>query len=164
MRKKKISMTYEELIRIALEEAHRAAQLGEIPVGAVVALNGKILARAHNFREATSDPSAHAEIVALREAGERLGTWRLEGTTVAVTLEPCAMCAGALVNARVRTLVYGCPDPNAGAALSLYNIVQDPRLNHELEVVSGVLARECAAILEQFFEVRRGSPETRHDD
>lgn len=152
-------MTDEELMRLALEEARIAALRSEVPVGAVVELDGKILARAHNAREAELDPTAHAEVLAMREAGAKLGSWRLEGTTVAVTVEPCAMCAGALVNARVKKLVYGCADSKAGAALSLYNIVQDPRLNHELEVIYGVLAEECAAVLEEFFEQRRGDTE-----
>ncbi len=148
-------MTDEELMRLALEEARAAAEAGEVPVGAVVERDGRILARAHNMRETAADPTAHAEILALRSAAALLGTWRLEGATVVVTLEPCPMCAGALVNARVQRLVYGCPDPKAGAVYSLYNVVCDPRLNHEVEVVDGVLGEECAAVLGDFFKQRR---------
>ena len=135
----------------ALAEARFAAGLGEAPVGAVLVLDGTIIARGHNLRETSGDPTAHAEVVALREAARRLGTWRLEGTTLYVTLEPCAMCAGALVLARVGTLVYGADDPKAGACGSLMNIVQDPRLNHRLEVVRGVRAEEAGALLRAFF-------------
>jgi tRNA(adenine34) deaminase len=147
----------EYLMSLALEEAEKAGAAGEIPVGAVVALDGEVLAAAGNARERTNDPTAHAEILAIREATRRLGTWRLEGATVAVTLEPCPMCAGALVNARVARLVYGCADPKAGAAYSLYNIVQDPRLNHSVEVVDGIAAERCAALLSAFFAKLRKS-------
>lgn len=145
----------EALVRLAIEEARKAARLEEVPVGAVVAKGEDILARAHNRRESDADPTAHAEILALREASRRLGTWRLEGCVLAVTLEPCPMCAGAIVNARISKLVYGCSDPKAGACYSLYNIVQDPRLNHEVEVVDGVLERDCASLLSDFFSSRR---------
>ncbi len=150
-------MTDEELMRLALEEARAAAEAGEVPVGAVVERGGRILARAHNMRETAADPTAHAEIVALRSAAAVVGSWRLEGATVVVTLEPCPMCAGALVNARVQRLVYGCADPKAGAVYSLYNVVCDPRLNHEVEVVDGVLGEECAAVLADFFKQMRGN-------
>ncbi len=145
----------EALVRAALEEARTAAALGEVPVGAVVARNGEILARAHNLRETTSDPTAHAEVLALREAARRVGSWRLEGLTLAVTLEPCFMCAGALVNARVDRLVFGAVDPKAGAVGSLGDVVRDPRLNHRMAVRSGVLATECGEILRAFFAARR---------
>lgn len=148
-------MSPEDLMRVALEEAGAGARAGEVPVGAVVEVDGRIVSRAHNRREELSDPTAHAELLAIREAASKLGTWRLEEATVAVNVEPCPMCAGALVNARVGRLIYGCSDPKAGAVFSLYNIVQDPRLNHEVEVVDGVLAEECAAVLEAFFRERR---------
>lgn len=153
-----VALTDDDLIRAALEEARTAAALDEVPVGAVVAVNGRIVACAHNLRETTSDPTAHAEIVVLREAARRLGSWRLEGATLAVTLEPCFMCAGALVNARVERLVFGASDPKAGAVGSLYDVVRDVRLNHRLEVRSGVLADECGALLKAFFSVRRRGP------
>ena len=145
----------EALVRAALEEARTAAALGEVPVGAVVARNGEILARAHNLRETTADPTAHAEVLALREAARREGSWRLEGLTLAVTLEPCFMCAGALVNARVDRLVFGAADPKAGAVGSLSDVARDPRLNHRLAVRSGVLAAECGEVLRAFFAARR---------
>lgn len=152
-------LTDEALVRLAIEEARKAVRLEEVPVGAVVAKGEEILARAHNRRESDQDPTAHAEILALREASRRLGTWRLEGCVLAVTLEPCPMCAGAIVNARISKLVYGCSDPKAGACYSLYNIVQDPRLNHEVEVVDGVLERDCAFLLSDFFSSRRTRPQ-----
>jgi tRNA(adenine34) deaminase len=141
---------------LALEEARAAAQAGDVPVGAVVIVRDAVIARGRNRREANSDPTAHAEIEALREAAAALGHWRVEGTLY-VTQEPCPMCAGALVNARVARLVYGCANPKAGAVVSLYQITTDARLNHRLEVVSGVRADECAAELREFFaELRRG--------
>ncbi len=139
----------------ALAEARAAAEAGEVPVGAVLVEGDLVVARGHNLRETLADPTAHAEIIVLRRAAEARGTWHLEGTTVYVTLEPCAMCAGALVLARVGRLVYGVPDPKAGAAGSLMNIVQDERLNHRLEVVSGIRARECGEVLRRFFRDRR---------
>ena len=148
-------MTMEGYMRLALEEAHRALEKGESPVGALVVEQGRVLSRAHNLRVANSDPTAHAEILALREAGQRRGSWRLDGATLYVTLEPCPMCAGALVLARVKHLVYGAMDPKAGAAGTLYNIVEDSRLNHRLEVTAGVLEKECSDILKAFFESRR---------
>ncbi len=147
----------DELMVLALEEARRAAAIGEVPVGAVVASNGRVIARAHNRRETTADPTAHAEIVALREAARRLGTWHLEGTTLVVTLEPCFMCAGALVNARVARLVFGAADPKAGAVGSLGDVPRDARLNHRLDVTSGVRSDECGAVLREFFAARRRS-------
>jgi tRNA(adenine34) deaminase len=150
-------MDIEAWMRVALEEARLAARAGEVPVGAVVVHDGRLVARAHNLRESTRDPLAHAEILALRAAAEALGRWRLIGCTLVVTLEPCPMCAGAVVNARPDRLVFGAPDPRAGAAGTLMDIVRDPRLNHRAEVVSGVLAEESAAILKAFFAARRSS-------
>ncbi len=143
-------------MRAALEEAARAARLGEVPVGAVVVVDDRIVASGHNRRESDRDPLAHAELLALREAARRLGSWRLSGATLYVTLEPCAMCAGALVNSRVDRLVYGAADPKAGYCGSLGDLVRDPRLNHRLAVESGVLAEECGELLRGFFsELRR---------
>ena len=139
-------------MREAIAEASAAALVGEVPVGAVVVdAAGTIVARGRNRREADQDPTAHAEVDALRRAATALGHWRLEGATVFVTLEPCPMCAGALVNARVARVVYGCPDPKAGALDTLFSIGRDPRLNHRFAVTSGVLADECAALLKGFF-------------
>lgn len=142
-------------MRLALDEAKLALNHDDVPIGAVVVKEGDVLSSAHNERELRGDPTAHAETLALRRATERTGDWRLDGTTAYVTLEPCSMCAGALVLARVDRLVYGPQDARAGAALSLYNITQDPRLNHQLEVVPGVLEDEGAALLTGFFEGRR---------
>ncbi|QIA28122.1 nucleoside deaminase [Thermaerobacter sp. PB12/4term] len=135
----------------ALAEARRALALGEVPVGAVAVYQDAIIARGHNLRERLGDPTAHAEILVLRKAAARLGGWRLEGVTLYVTLEPCPMCAGAIVLARVPRLVYGAPDPKAGAAGSLMNLVQHDRLNHRVELRSGVLAEASAALLRGFF-------------
>jgi tRNA(adenine34) deaminase len=147
-------------MELALEEARAAAAAGDVPVGAVVVHDGSILGRGRNRREVDRDPTAHAELVALRDAARALGHWRVEATLV-VTQEPCPMCAGAIVNARVRRLVYGCPNPKAGAVATLYQIPTDPRLNHRVEVVGGVRSEECAALLQAFFvELRRG-PEYR---
>ena len=141
----------------ALAEARRAAGIGEVPIGAVVVREGAVIGRGHNRREADGDPLAHAELLAIREAASRLEGWRLEGCTMYVTLEPCAMCAGALVNSRVERLVYGAADPKAGYCGTLGNLVQDPRLNHRLEVTAGVLESESAALLRGFFaSLRRG--------
>ena len=141
---------------IALREADRAASLGEVPVGCVlVGPDGAILATAHNQRETLQDPTAHAEMIAIRAAAEKIGSWRLEGVTCVVTLEPCAMCAGALVHARVARVVYGCDDPKGGAVATLYAIGSDPRLNHRFPLVRGVRAIECAARLRAFFAALR---------
>ena len=142
-------------MRLALDEARGAADHGDVPIGAVVVMDGDVVARAGNERELRGDPTAHAEVLALRGAAEKRGSWRLDGATVYVTLEPCPMCAGALVLARVERLVYGPQDPRAGAAYSLYNIVQDPRLNHRVEITSGILAEGSAELLTAFFEKRR---------
>ena len=141
---------------VALEEAGVAAQVGDVPVGAVVlGPNATLLSRRHNERELEGDPTAHAEILAIREAAEDAGSWRLEGATVVATLEPCPMCAGALLAARVTRVVFGAADPKAGACGSLYNLCADPRLNHEVEVVAGVRAAECAQVLSAFFTAKR---------
>ena len=145
----------ERMMTIALEEARGASSWGDVPIGAVVTKDEEVLARAGNARERDQDPTAHAEILALRAAAKRLSTWRLEGCTLYVTLEPCAMCAGALVLARVDRLVFGAKDDKAGFAGSLGDVVRDPRLNHAVEVESGVLAEECGAILREFFRERR---------
>ena len=142
-------------MRAALAEAAAAESHGDVPVGAVVLHEGKVVAARHNERELQGDPTAHAEILALRDAAARLGSWRLPGATLVVTLEPCPMCAGALVAARVDRLVFGAADPKAGACGSLYNLCVDPRLNHELRVTPGVLADEAAQLLVSFFASRR---------
>jgi len=139
----------------ALDEARAAEAHGDVPVGAVVVHAGRLIARGHNCRELDRDPLAHAELIALRRAAERLGRWRLSGCTLYVTLEPCPMCAGALVNARVDRLVYGAADPRAGACGSIMDLARDPRLNHRLEVEAGLLAGESAARLRRFFKARR---------
>jgi tRNA(adenine34) deaminase len=144
----------EAFMREALAEASQAGRDGDVPVGAVVVRDGHIIGRGHNRRQATADPTAHAEIEALRRASQSVGNWRVEGTLY-VTQEPCPMCAGALVNARVARLVYGCFNPKAGAVVTLYEIPTDVRLNHRMEVTGGVLAEECAALLRQFFEALR---------
>jgi tRNA(adenine34) deaminase len=139
-------------MREAIREARRAEAVGEVPVGAVLVKDGVVVGRGHNLRESSQDPTAHAELIATKGAASRLGTWRLSGVTVYVTLEPCPMCAGALVNARVDRVVYGATDPKAGATETLYAIGDDPRLNHRFEIVSGVLADECGALLSGFFQ------------
>jgi tRNA(adenine34) deaminase len=144
-------------MRQAIAEAERGAALGEVPIGALLVRGGEVLGRAHNRREIDRDPLAHAELLAIRKAAERTGGWRLGGTLY-VTLEPCPMCAGALVAARVERLVYGAADPKAGYCGTLGNVVQDPRLNHRLEVEPGVLAAECGALLSGFFAGLRRNP------
>lgn len=139
----------------ALDEARRCLEWGDVPVGAVVAREDQVLARAGNQRERLNDPTAHAEILALREASGSSGSWHLEGCTLYVTLEPCAMCAGAMVLARIDRLVFGSEDPKAGFAGSLGDLVRDPRLNHRIDVESGVLAEECGELLRGFFRQRR---------
>ena len=142
----------------ALAEARRAGEIGEVPIGAVIVLQGEIIGRGHNRREIDRDPLAHAEILAIRQAAGRTAGWRLLGSTMYVTLEPCAMCAGALVNSRIDRLVYGAADPKAGYCATLGNLVQDPRLNHRLEVTAGVLEEESAALLRGFFASLRKRP------
>jgi tRNA(adenine34) deaminase len=145
----------EQMMRVAIEEAKKAAAYGDVAVGAVVARADEVLSRAGNERERQQDPTAHAELIALRAAASAVGSWHLEGCTMYVTLEPCAMCAGALVLGRVERLVFGTDDPKAGFAGSLGNLVRDDRLNHTLEVESGVLSGECADLLKDFFRERR---------
>ena len=154
-----VKMVDDDFMRVAIAEAEKAGATGDVPVGAVIVLEGQIVATGHNRREALGDPTAHAEVEALRAAARVVGCWRVEGT-IYVTQEPCPMCAGALVNARVRRLVFGCDNPKAGAVRTLYTIPTDPRLNHRMEVSAGVLADECAALLRSFFaRLRAGSSE-----
>jgi tRNA(adenine34) deaminase len=145
----------EQYMRQAIEAAKIAEENGDVPIGAVVVYENQVIGRAYNQREQLKDPTAHAEIIALTQAAAFIESWRLHGCTIYVTLEPCAMCAGALVLGRLDRLVYGCNDPKAGACGSLYNIVQDERLNHRLEITSGVIADECAKLLQDFFQRRR---------
>jgi len=145
----------DELMGLALAEARAALALGEVPVGAVVVVDGEVVARGHNRREVDHDPSAHAELVAIRAACAAAGSWRLPDAQVVVTLEPCPMCAGAMVAARIGRLVFGAPDPKAGACGSLYNLGADPRLPHEFEVRGGVRSEECGGLLVDFFDDRR---------
>ncbi len=146
------------LMGVALDEARAALDHDDVPIGAVVARldTGEVVARRHNEREVAHDPTAHAEVLALRDAARAVGGWRLDGCMLVVTLEPCAMCAGALVNARLSVLVYGATDPKAGAVTSLYEIATDSRLNHRVEVHGGVRAGESSALLTAFFAARRG--------
>lgn len=142
-------------MQAALEEGRKAYAIGEIPIGSVIVYEGRVVGRGHNLRERDNDPVAHAEIVAIREAAETLGSWRLTGCTLYVTIEPCPMCAGALVMARVDRLVYGAADPKAGAVDSLYDLVRDPRLNHRVDVTAGVLREDCADLMQAFFRQLR---------
>lgn len=142
-------------MQLALKEAQLAASFGDVPVGAVVVRDGVVIGRGHNRREQDNDPTAHAEVIAIRQAAEALGAWRLTGCTLYVTIEPCPMCAGALVLARLDRLVYGAADPKTGATGSLWNIVQDERLNHRLDVTAGVLESECREVIRTFFRQRR---------
>lgn len=150
-----IATRWHEAMRAALDQARLASEHGDVPVGAVVVRGGEIIAARHNERELTGDPTAHAELLAVRDAAAVIGHWRLDDCTVVVTLEPCPMCAGALVNARVGRLVFGATDPKAGATGSLMNLVADPRLNHRMPVESGIDADECGALLKEFFAARR---------
>ena len=142
---------------VALDEARKALEHGDVPVGAVVLLDGKIVAQRHNERELTGDPTAHAEVLALRDAAALTKNWRLDQATLVVTLEPCPMCAGAALNARVAKIVFGASDPKAGATGSLYNLCADARLNHEIPVLPGVRAQEASTLLTDFFAERRES-------
>jgi len=151
-----MSMNHERWMREALSEARAAAEAGEVPVGAVVVWHDQIIGRGRNRKETLGDPTAHAEILALREAAGALGGWRLSGTTLYSTLEPCCMCAGAIVNARVNTLVYGLRDPKAGAAGSVYDLVRSPWLNHQVHVVCGVLEKDVQRLMHTFFQDLRG--------
>jgi tRNA(adenine34) deaminase len=149
---------FEPAMRDAIAEARAtaAAAVAEVPVGAVVLDgSGAVIGRGRNLREASADPTAHAEVVAIRAAGQARGNWRLDDCTLVVTLEPCAMCAGAMLAARLARLVFGAPDPRAGAAGSVWDLLHDPRLGQPVEVVSGILAQECAALLREFFDERR---------
>lgn len=148
-------MTDEEAMHVALDEARAALDHGDVPVGAVVVHNGKIIAQRHNERELKSDPTAHAEVLAMQDASQVLQSWRLENCTLYVTLEPCVMCAGAAINSRVARIVFGAPDMKAGATGSLYNVASDPRLNHNPDIKHGVLATESSVLLKNFFESRR---------
>ena len=147
--------TDEDFMRLALDKAALAVQRGETPIGAVLTVGGQVVSSAHNMRETWQDPAAHAEIIVLREASARLGRWRLPDATVYVTMEPCLMCAGALVLARVGRLVYGCRDPRAGALGSVYDVVRDGRLNHVYRIMPGVLDVECRELVQRFFEKLR---------
>src|SRR5665647_2837713 len=142
---------------LALAEAKQAAAEGEVPIGAVLVLEGEVIAQAHNLREADKDATAHAEMLVIRDACRKLGRWRLSGTTMFVTIEPCPMCAGALVMSRVDRVVYGSPDFRAGAVESIFNVVQHPALNHRLMVTAGVRQEECTAVMQAFFRERRRS-------
>ncbi|MBI3397737.1 MAG: tRNA adenosine(34) deaminase TadA [Deltaproteobacteria bacterium] len=139
----------------ALQEAQKALKKGEVPIGAVIVLDNKIIARGHNLKETFADPTAHAEIIAIKKASKKLGRWRLTNSTIYITLEPCIMCMGALIQARVERLVFGCFDPKAGAAGSLYDISNDKRLNHRIKLTTGILADECSKILKEFFKEMR---------
>jgi len=152
-----VNQNYDDIffMKLALEEAEIAFKEGEIPVGAVLVKSGNVIAKSHNQRETSKDPTGHAEIITLRYGSRENDNWRLTDTTLYVTKEPCIMCAGAMVNARLGRLVYGCRDEKGGAVDSLYHILSDKRLNHQVEVISGVLEEECADILRQFFKSRR---------
>jgi len=144
-----------DFMKIALEEAEAACRLGEVPVGAVLVREGIILARAHNSPIMKNDPSAHAEMLVLRQAGEKIGNYRLTGAELFVTLEPCVMCAGAIVQARLARVIFGARDPKYGAVVSLYNILADERLNHQVEITEGILREECGEIISRFFQQKR---------
>lgn len=160
-----ITKNDEQYMKLAIEQAKVAEENGDVPIGAVIVYQNQIIGKAYNQRQQLQDPTAHAEIIALTQAAAYLESWRLNGCTMYVTLEPCPMCAGALVLARMDRLVYGCDDPKAGAVKSLYNIVTDGRLNHRLEVTSGVLADECSQLLQQFFQNRREqNPKSKSND
>jgi tRNA(adenine34) deaminase len=150
-----MSISHEQAMRVALQQAQLASDSGDVPVGAVVVHDGQIVSARHNEREATGDPTAHAEILALRDAAASLGRWRLNDCTLVVTLEPCVMCAGALINARIETLVYATADLKGGATSSLYNVCSDPRLNHNPIVKHGVFEHEATELLKEFFAPKR---------
>jgi len=152
-----MGISHEQAMQIALQQARLASDLGDVPVGAVVVHDGQIIAARHNEREATGDPTAHAEILALRDAASALGRWRLNDCTLVVTLEPCVMCAGALINARIETLVYAAADLKGGATSSLYNVCSDPRLNHNPNVKHGICEHEATLLLKEFFAQKRTS-------
>ena len=145
----------ETFMREALEEAKKACDLEEVPIGAVVVCDGRVIARGHNLREHLKDPTAHAEILAMRKAAEYLGGWRLHRCELYVTIEPCPMCAGAMVQARLKSVVFGAKDERAGCCGSVYNILQEPKFNHRVEIVSDVLAEECRQLMSEFFKRKR---------
>jgi tRNA(adenine34) deaminase len=146
---------HDHFMQIALEEAEQALRENEVPVGAVIVHEGRLIARAHNQREQLRDPTAHAEMIAITQAAESRQSWRLDGCTLYATLEPCPMCAGAILQARIPTVVYGAADPKAGAVDTLFRLLDDPRLNHRVESVAGVLAAACGEILSRFFQDQR---------
>ncbi len=146
-----------QMMRLALKQAQAASAAGEVPIGAVVYRGDEVLAQAHNMRETWADPTAHAELIALREAAKKLGTWRLDGCRLAVTLEPCPMCAGALVNSRLEAVVFGISDPKMGCVTTLHHLLDTPAFNHRVAWQGGVLADECLAVLQAFFKARRGA-------
>lgn len=148
-------MTEIDYMRVAMAEAKQAEIMGEVPIGAIVVHDGKIIGRGHNMREKFQDATYHAEVLAIMEACQNLGSWRLEDCDLYVTLEPCIMCSGAIINSRIHRVIYAAPDPKAGAVTSLYQLLQDKRLNHQVEVKSGVLATECGDMLRQFFRAIR---------
>jgi tRNA(adenine34) deaminase len=147
--------TDNDFMRIALEEAQKAYNCGEVPVGAVLVHKGNVLARAHNAPIENNDPSAHAEMLVLRQAGEKIGNYRLADAEIYITLEPCVMCAGAIVQARLARVIFGARDPKCGAVVSLYNVLNDERLNHQVEITEGILREECVEILGRFFREKR---------
>ncbi|MDM8326565.1 tRNA adenosine(34) deaminase TadA [Staphylococcus felis] len=147
--------THQYYMSIAIDEAKKAASIGEVPIGAVIVKDHQIIARAHNLRETTQLPMAHAEHIAIERAAEKLGTWRLEGCTLYVTLEPCVMCSGTIVMSRIDTVVYGATDPKGGCSGSLMNLIQDRRMNHRAQLITGVLAYSCGQLLKQFFQTLR---------
>ena len=148
-------MTHDHFMRLALAEAEQALAENEVPIGAVIVQGERVIAAAHNQRETLSDPTAHAEIIAITQAAAALEDWRLEGCTLYVTLEPCIMCSGAILLARIPTVVYGATDPKAGAVQSLYHLLSDDRLNHRCQVIPGILAPECGQLLTRFFQEQR---------
>ena len=148
-------MEHDEFMELALAEAAKAAVIGEVPIGAVIVKDGQILARAHNMREQWMDATAHAEVIAIREACEKLHNWRLSGCTLYVTVEPCPMCAGAIYNSRIDTVIFGCRDNRAGAVESLFNVLSHPLLNHQPQVIGGILEDRCAKMVKDFFATCR---------
>lgn len=150
-----LPLTHERFMRLALQEAEQALAEDEVPVGAVIVHGGRVIASAHNQREQLKDPTAHAEMIAITQAAESLGDWRLEGCTLYVTLEPCIMCSGAILQARVPVIVYGATDPKAGAVSTLYHLLGDARLNHRCQVIPGIQAAPCGEILTRFFQAQR---------
>ncbi|BCU80242.1 tRNA-specific adenosine deaminase [Polycladomyces abyssicola] len=150
-----MNVEHEKWMQVAIEEAEKARKIGEVPIGAVIVRNGEIIGRGHNLRETAKDPTLHAEMIAIRQAAERLGGWRLIGCSLYVTLEPCPMCAGAIVQSRIGKVVYGAADPKAGCAGTLMNLLEDERFNHQAEVISGVMAEQCGSLLTHFFRELR---------